>query len=114
MQRLHISPQNFGALVLLTLGSVFSGGCGTTPPVQEMSNARQAVQAAREAGAEKFAAQNLTHAEQLLQRAALGLEQGDYRGAREDAVAARQAAAAARVAALDAVSDGNGAGLSGF
>jgi len=114
MQSLHFSPQNLGILVLLMLASTLSAGCSTAPPVQEMSNARQAVQAAREAGAEQFAAHNLTQAEHLLRRAALGLEQGDYRGARQDALAARQAAAKARVAALDAVTDESGAGQTGF
>jgi hypothetical protein len=114
MQSLHLSPRNLGVFMLLMLGSALSAGCGTAPPVQEMSNARQAVQAAREAGAEQFAAYNLTQAEQLFRRAAVGLEQGDYRGARQDALAARHAAAKARVAALDAVTDEESAWRSGF
>ncbi|MGH8237621.1 MAG: hypothetical protein ACREXP_11450, partial [Steroidobacteraceae bacterium] len=38
-------------------------------PVQEMSNARQAIRAARDAGAEKAAPQKLNEAEALLNRA---------------------------------------------
>jgi len=75
-----------------------------------MSNARQAVQAAREAGAEQFASQNLSQAEILLRKASLGIERGDYNGAREHALAARQAAARARVVALDATTESGVAG----
>ncbi len=40
--------------------------CAAAPPVQEMSDARQAVAAAREAGAERFAGAKLREAESLL------------------------------------------------
>jgi hypothetical protein len=61
----------------------------TTAPVQEMSNARQAIKAAREAGAASTAPQSLTEAEALLSRAESSLERRAYRDARRDAIAAR-------------------------
>ena len=77
-------------------------------PVQEMSNARQAIKAARDAGADKTAPQTLTEAQALLDRAQNNLQRRAYRDARRDAVAARGKAAEA----LDAVQTpgGNGAG----
>jgi hypothetical protein len=64
-------------------------------PVQEMSNARQAIRAAREAGAEKSAPQKLNEAEALLNRAEDSLERRAYREARRSAIAARDKAAEA-------------------
>ena len=62
-------------------------------PVQEMSNARQAIRAARDAGAEKAAPQKLNEAEALLNRAEDSLERRAYREARRNAIAARDKAA---------------------
>jgi hypothetical protein len=64
-------------------------------PVQEMSNARQAIRAARDAGAEKAAPQKLNEAEALLNRAEDSLERRAYREARRSAIAARDKAAEA-------------------
>jgi hypothetical protein len=64
-------------------------------PVQEMSNARQAIRAARDAGAEKTAPQKLNEAEALLNRAEDSLERRAYREARRSAIAARDKAAEA-------------------
>ena len=74
----------------LTLGMTLSvSGCISGPPVQEMSNARQAIKAAVEAGAAKgAAAQDLTEAQQLLERAQVRFEGQAYREARVSAVAA--------------------------
>jgi len=72
----------------LTLGV---SGCVSGPPVQEMSNARQAIKAAVDAGAAKgssAAAQELTEAQQLLERAQVRFEGQAYREARVSAVAA--------------------------
>jgi hypothetical protein len=52
--------------------ALFAGclvACATAPPVQEMSDARQAIAAAREAGAGQFAEDKLGQAEVLLQNA---------------------------------------------
>lgn len=61
-------------------------------PVQEMSNARQAVAAARQMGAGHSAVKEMAKAEQLLQAAQAALDKGDYGAAREDAIRARDQA----------------------
>ena len=68
-------------------------------PVQEMSDARQAIRAARAAGAEKIAPQQLTEARALMERAEANLQSRAYRDAKRNAIAARSKA----VAALEAV-----------
>ncbi|MGH8174960.1 MAG: DUF4398 domain-containing protein [Steroidobacter sp.] len=78
-------------LVLLSMGLVACAGA----PVQEMSNARQAIKAARDAGAEKSAPEKLSEAQALLDRAQDSLQRRAYRDARRDAVAARGKAAEA-------------------
>ena len=65
-------------------------------PVQEMSDARQAVEAARQADARTYAPEELQAAENLLQRAEEALTEGYYRQAREDAEAAREQAVSAQ------------------
>jgi uncharacterized protein (UPF0332 family) len=74
--------------------------CAVAPPVQEMSDARQAISAAREANASQFAPATLGRAEESLDEAARGLEQGHYLDAREAAKAARYHAIRARDEAL--------------
>jgi len=66
--------------------------CATAPPVQEMSDARQAIAAAREAGADELAAGTLLLAEQALAAAELQLQNGIYRAARRSALNARESA----------------------
>ncbi len=71
------------------------GGCATTPPVQEMSDARQAIAAAREAGAEALATLQLRSAEDLLRSAEAYLEIGTsnaYWQARKAAIGAKERA----------------------
>ena len=84
----------FGAVVLFSMSLLACAGA----PVQEMSNARQAIRAARDAGAAKMAPSTLSEAEKLLQRAEQNLENRAYRDARRNAVAARGKAAEALVA----------------
>ena len=82
-------------LAIATL--VVAAGCESMP-VQEMSDARQAIMAAREAGAEKHAAEQLRAAEASLQNAEDSLNSRDYGGAREEALQAKtQAMDALRV-----------------
>lgn len=76
--------------------------CAVAPPVQEMSDARQAISAAREANASQLAPTQLKKAEESLDEAARGLEQGHYLDAREAARAARTHAIRARDEALAA------------
>jgi len=70
--------------------------CGSGPPVQEMSDARQAIAVAREAGAAEYAPEDLRAAETHLDTALRSLSKKEYRQAR---VEAREA----KVKALDAL-----------
>ena len=74
--------------------------CSINPPVQEMSNARQAIQSAYEVKAQLYAPSPLKEAEQSLERATNALDKGDYPSARESAIAAQQQAIKARQQAL--------------
>ncbi len=79
---------------------VLLAACATTAPVQEMSNARQSIQAAVEAGAERLAPAQLRQARSLLAEASQMLEEGDYQQARDYALQAKQAAIQAQQLAL--------------
>lgn len=81
------------AVALLLSAGMFSG-CASAP-VQEMSNARQAIKAARDAGAERVAPQTLSEAQALLQQAETSLQKRLYRDARRNAIAAHHKAAEA-------------------
>ncbi len=74
--------------------------CATTAPVQEMSNARQTIQAAVEAGAETYAPDELARARDYLEKASRELEVENYPQARHYAVEAKQHAMQARQTAL--------------
>jgi hypothetical protein len=69
-------------------------GCAGLP-VQEMSDARQAIQAAEEAGAAHYAPEALSDAKRLLTSAERKLERQAYGSARTDAREARRRAAEA-------------------
>lgn len=70
-------------------------GCAGAP-VQEMSNARQAIKAARDAtGSTTTAPASLIEAEALLNSAEDSLQKRAYKQARRDAIAARGKAAEA-------------------
>lgn len=68
-------------------------------PVQEMSDARQAIHAAEEAGAGSHAPESLNAARRALQSAEQKLAREAYNGARNDAREARRRAAEALEAA---------------
>jgi len=72
--------------------------CETTPPAQEMSDARQAIAVAKEAGAEEYAAFHLKAAEDYLDTAKKALDDGEYSEARRNAKHAK-------VKALDALKE---------
>ena len=74
-----------GALTLTLL----LAACETAPPVQEMSDARQAITVAREAGAADLAAAELAEAEKYLQNAEEKLDDEEYREARNAALEAK-------------------------
>jgi hypothetical protein len=63
--------------------------CGSGPPVQEMSDARQAIAVARQAGAGERAAEQLRDAEELLSRAQQKLSDRAYDEARDNALQAK-------------------------
>lgn len=90
----------------LTVGLTACAGA----PVQEMSNARQAIKAARDAtGLTRTAAPaSLIEAETLLNRAEDNLQKRAYKQARRDAIAARGKAAEA-LSSTRTVDDRNGA-----
>lgn len=66
--------------------------CSSGPPVQEMSDARQAISVAREAGAHEHAATDLRAAEDFLDSALRNLSKKEYGLARVDAVEAKNKA----------------------
>ena len=79
---------------LLLLAAGLAGCAGA--PLQEMSNARQAVKAAEQAGASKAAPDLLAEANVLLKSAREHLYEGNYRDARDEAELARTKAVEAR------------------
>ena len=81
-------------MLLASVVMLLVSACATTAPVQEMSNARQTIQAAVEAGAEIYASEELDKARQLLEQASQELEIENY------AVQAKQHALQARQTAL--------------
>lgn len=74
-------------------------GCSTLP-VQEVSDARQAISAAQAAGGERYTPETLREARRLVDLALRELSGGDYVAARAAALMARQQAIAAREATL--------------
>jgi hypothetical protein len=84
--------------ISLFLGLFLTGCAGV--PVQEMSDARQALQAAAEVGAKEKAPDLYSEASDLLIRAESSLKQSDYRGARELADEAKEKAILARKKAV--------------
>ncbi|MBA2408414.1 MAG: DUF4398 domain-containing protein [Gammaproteobacteria bacterium] len=85
---------------LLLLIPLLAVGCASTPPVQEMSNARQAMQAARAAHADQWARSAYVKAQAHILHAESALENGNYRDAREHANWAKTHALEARQRAL--------------
>ena len=71
---------------------LFMAACQSGPPVQEMSDARQAIAAAKEAGADKLAANELQTAEEYLEKAEKRLNEKAYAQARRDAQSAKRSA----------------------
>jgi hypothetical protein len=89
-------------LIPILIAMAVLASCAVVPPVQEMSDARQAVEAAREAQAEKYAEQKLRSAEDSLELATKTLNQGEYEAARMAASVAKALAIKARDEALAA------------
>lgn len=70
--------------------------CATAPPVQEMSDARQAIRAAEAVGAAQRSPDALLAAQRSLREAQMQLEAGAYDTARRHALDAWEAAIQAR------------------
>lgn len=85
--RLIRSVRNVVCLaILLSLSACISA------PVQEMSNARQAISAAQQAGADKTAPHVMEQAQRLLDQAEQRLNEKMFRDARRSAIAAKHEA----------------------
>ncbi len=96
MSRTPIRPRSLFLLFLAWLAAA----CAVNPPVQEMSNARQAIEAAIASGAEIHAPDELARARALLDQASDALGAGDYPAARRHALEAKEAAIRARQESL--------------
>jgi len=81
--------------VLATTVVFLLAGCVTSPPVQEMSDARQAIAAAEEANAERVAADTLADARRFLADAERQIQEQAYGPARMNAMRAKNRAALA-------------------
>jgi acyl-CoA synthetase (AMP-forming)/AMP-acid ligase II len=91
-------------LVVSLLLAAFTAGC-VSVPVQEMSDARQALQAAADVGAQHDARDSYTYALELMREAEEALNRGEYTLARERALAAKAAALTARSEAVNQTSN---------
>ena len=81
-------------LAALVAAGMLAGCAGA--PIQEMSDARQAIRAAERAGAAKYAPEPLAEAKKLVDQARSSMQQREYREARDDAERAREKAVEAR------------------
>ena len=81
-------------ILVVLVGIAFLAGC-RTPPVQEMSDARQAIEAARTAGATPTSSPELGAAQAAITRAQTHLEAKEYARARLAALQAKHHASEA-------------------
>jgi hypothetical protein len=93
-RRVPVLYKLIGAMFLLL-------GCAAVP-LQDMSNARQALQAAERVQAKQYAQEDYKRAELLLDEAERLMRSGQYDSARELAQRAKAIAVAARAASLAA------------
>jgi len=96
----HLDIQRLAVFFVMCMLAFFTSSCALTPPVQEMSNARQTISAANEAEAMRYAPEQITTAERLMKQASIAMETGDYITARDYAVEAQQYAIKARQLAV--------------
>ncbi len=82
--------RGFASLVIL-VASLAAAACGD-PPEKEMQQAQAAIDAARKAGAEQYAREDLTAAQETLKRAREAVDQRDYRLALNHALDSRERA----------------------
>ena len=76
----------------ILIGLFILTGCATLPPLQEMSNARQTISAAKELSKNAATDKNILEAERLLARAQRRIEVNLYDSARQDALRAQKEA----------------------
>ena len=76
----------------ILIGLFILTGCATLPPLQEMSNARQTISAAKELSENAAADEKILEAERLLARAQRRIEVNLYDSARQDALRAQKEA----------------------
>jgi hypothetical protein len=87
---------SFGRLLLsLAVAAAVAGAACGNPPDKEMQQAQGAIDAARAAGADQYAREEFTAAEDALKRSHDAVEQRDYRQALNTALDARERAQAA-------------------
>jgi len=103
-----VSPDVMMRLLVVFVGIACLAGCGGAP-VQEMSDARQAIAAARVAGAAERAPADLGAAQAALERAEQHLQAQEYTRARSAALEAKRHASAALATAARAGSSPAGA-----
>jgi hypothetical protein len=95
-----MSPVRRLLLSLAVLAAMTGAACGD-PPDKEMQQAQGAIDAARAAGADQYARDEFTAAEDALKRAREAVVQRDYRQALNNALDARERALAASKEAAD-------------
>lgn len=93
-------PLRYRLMAILAILLLVLGGCALMPPVQEMSNARQSLRAAKSAGAEVHDSKRFSQAKKLLNQASLKIDAGEYGEARELALQARNIAIKSRQVSL--------------
>jgi len=98
---MSVNPFKMLMTALLAVWIVVAGGCATVPPVQEMSDARQALQAAKAVGAQGKAPLSYSEALTYIERAELALQIGNYSEARRQALKAKNHALEARTEAIN-------------
>ena len=96
-ERLHKRLFHF---ISITILSIFLSACAISPPVQEMSNARQSISAAKAVNAGNLAGALLSEARQRLRSATRELDAGEYERARLLALEATHLALKARQLAI--------------
>jgi hypothetical protein len=87
--------------------AILSASCAE-PPSKEMNQAQGAIDAARAAGADRFAAAEFTAAVDALKRSELAVAEGDYRQALSHALDSRERAQAAAKMAVEGRADARG------
>jgi hypothetical protein len=85
-------PPEAGKLCIVCLAAMLAVSCAVSPPVQEMSAARQALAAAEEAGADRFAPDEIAAARRFLADAEAAIAARAYGPARTNALRAQDRA----------------------